>query len=136
MGRMKSGMRAIRTSASGLHVTAAGTAVAPSLNIAANGQLLAAGSAVGASGNASGRAPAIEARTCSKGAGGVVRPPIFTPRLCTICVSNALVSIATRKPHSGQRNVTVREPSSGPAVPWSFIGSSQSRQRNFMAASF
>ena len=51
----------------------------------------------------------------------------------TICVSNGLVSIATRKPHSGHRNVTASEPSSGPSVEWSFIGSSQSRHRNFMA---
>jgi hypothetical protein len=46
------------------------------------------------------------------------------------------VSIATRNPHSGQRNVTASEPSSGPSVEWSFIGSSQSRQRNFIAPAF
>src|SRR5207249_4578595 len=55
------------------------------------------------------------------------------PRLFTICVSNGLVSIATRNPHSGQRKTTVSEPASGPSVEWSFIGASQSRQRNFMA---
>ena len=52
----------------------------------------------------------------------VAPPPIFTPRLRTIWVSNGLVSMATRNPHSGQRKVTVSEPSSGPAVSCSFIG--------------
>ena len=58
----------------------------------------------------------------SNGSGGTVRPPTFTPRLRTICVSNGLVSMATLKPHSGQRKVTAREPSSGPSVECSFIG--------------
>src|SRR5204863_10092576 len=81
---------------------------------------------------ASGRPPAIVARRFSNGSAGTVRPPTLTPRLRTICVSNGLVSIATRNPHSGQRNVTVSEPSSGPSVECSFIGWSQSRQRNFI----
>jgi hypothetical protein len=72
--------------------------------------------------NASGRAPAIVERRFSNGSGGTVRPPTFTPRLRTICVSNGLVSMATLKPHSGQRKVTAREPSSGPSVECSFIG--------------
>ena len=64
----------------------------------------------------------MELRRCSNGSGGTVWPPTFTPRLRTICVSNGFVSIATRKPHSGHRKVTVSEPSSGPAVSCSFIG--------------
>src|SRR5439155_157065 len=106
--------------------------------VAAQGQLgpsLAAPPA-GVPSNASGRACASELRRCSNGSTGAARPPTFTPRLRTICVSNGFVSIATRKPHSGQRNVTLSEPSSGPSVEWSFIGWSQSRHRNFMTAPF
>src|SRR5262249_57801565 len=85
---------------------------------------------------ASGRVPAIVARRFSNGSAGTVRPPTLTPRLRTIWVSNGFVSIATRNPHSGQRNVTDSEPSSGPSVECSFIGWSQSRQRNFMRDAF
>src|SRR5947207_2214010 len=77
-------------------------------------------------------APSIARKARSVDARG---QPTFTPRLRTIWVSNGLVSIATRNPHSGQRNVTVSEPSSGPSVECSFIGWSQSRQRNFIVAS-
>jgi hypothetical protein len=59
--------------------------------------------------NTSRRGLASEVRKCSKGPPAVCLPTC-TPRLRTICVSNGLVSIATRKPHVGQRKVTVSEP--------------------------
>src|SRR5215813_6458211 len=141
MGRMNEGIRSTRASASVVHGTEDGVTAAPSLTIAAKGQLPpSVPASPGASpilatspSKASVRGLAIIERTCSKGAGGLADPPTFTPRLLTICVSNGLVSIATRKPHSGQRNVTASEPSSGPSVEWSFIGWSQSRHKNFMA---
>ena len=40
--------------------------------------------------------------------------------------------MATRWPQAGQANVTVREPSSGPAVPESRMAWSHAMQRNFM----
>src|SRR5207245_4721676 len=145
MGRMNDGIRSTRASASVVQGTVAGVTLAPSLTTAAKGQppdsapdspprsspILTVSPS-----NASARGLAIIVRTCSNGAGGVAPPPTLTPRLRTICVSNGLVSIATRNPHSGQRNVTASEPSSGPSVEWSFIGSSQSRQRNFMVPAF
>src|SRR5438445_9866612 len=145
MGRMNDGIRSTRASASVVQGTVAGVTLAPSLTTAAKGQppdsapdspprsspILTVSPS-----NASARGLAIIVRTCSNGAGGVTPPPTLTPRLRTICVSNGLVSIATRNPHSGQRNVTASEPSSGPSVEWSFIGSSQSRQRNFMVPAF
>ena len=137
---MKAGIRSTRAAASGLHRTRAGAAASGAASIAANGQ---PGPPAAASGPVASRmAPprsgawAIDARRCSNGWAGSVRPPTLTPRLLTIWVSNWFVSIATRKPHSGQRKVTASEPSSGPSVARSFIGSSQSRQRNFMAAPF
>src|SRR5262245_3777880 len=140
---MNDGMRSTRASASLVHGTDDGVTLAPSLTIAAKGQPPpsppaspgASPTLAASPSNASARGLAIIVRTCSNGTGGVA-PPTLTPRLRTICVSNGLVSIATRNPHSGQRNVTAREPSSGPSVEWSFIGSSQSRQRNFIAPAF
>ncbi len=96
----------------------AGALCPASFTMAAKGQpgpsVSAAG--VGTPAKASGRALAMEARRCSKGSAGTVRPPTFTPRLLTSWVSKGLVSMATRKPHSGQRNTTVRESSSGPSA--------------------
>src|SRR2546426_6010714 len=130
---MNAGTRSTRASASAVHVTRAGAA--PSLTIAANGQPgpCAAGALSVVPSNASARGLAIVLRRCSNGVAGETGPPTLTPRLFTICVSNGLVSIATRKPHSGQRKTAVSEPSAGPSVEWSFIGASQSRQRNFTA---
>ena len=141
IGRMKAGIRSRRAAASGLHRTRAGAAASGVASIAANGQpgppgAAASGSAASRSAPPMSGAWAIDARRCSNGWAGSVRPPTLTPRLLTIWVSNWFVSIATRKPHSGQRKVTASEPSSGPSVARSFIGSSQSRQRNFMAAPF
>ena len=136
IGRMNEGMRSTRASASALHATP--TIVSPlwSLSIAPKGhpRPIASAGVGGSPSKASARAPAIDDVMCWKGCAGSDAPPTFTPRLFTICVSNGLVSIATRNPHSGQRKVTVSEPSSGPAVEWSFMGSSQSRHRNFMRA--
>src|SRR2546422_6908257 len=130
---MNAGTRSTRASASAVHVTRAGAV--PSLTIAANGQPgpCAPETLSVVPSNASARALAIVLRRCSNGAAGETGPPTLTPRLFTICVSNGLVSIATRKPHSGQRKTAVSEPSAGPSVEWSFIGASQSRQRNFTA---
>src|SRR5258705_4687226 len=130
MGRMNDGIRSPRASASDVHGTEDGATAAPSLTMAAKGHPPASVPASAwlspilatSPSNASARGLAIIVRTCSNGAGGVA-PPTLTPRLLTICVSNGLVSIATRKPHSGQRKVTASEPSSGPSVEWSFIGS-------------
>src|SRR2546430_2600492 len=141
IGRMKAGIRSRRAAASGLHRTRAGAAASGVASIAANGQpgppgAAASGSAASRSAPPMAGAWAIDARRCSNGWAGSVRPPTLTPTLLTIWLSNWCVSIATRKPHSGQRKVTASEPSSGPSVARSFIGSSQSRQRNFMAAPF
>ena len=123
MGRMKPGIRSSRAAAAGSHVTAAGSAVGGAASAppsaAANGQEPPVSPVPS---KASGRAPAIVDRSVSNGSAGTVRPPTLTPRLRTIWVSNGLVSIATRNPHSGQRNVTESEPSSGPSVECSFIG--------------
>ena len=124
----------MRASASEVHGTASGGAAAPSFTTAAKGHPgPAAVSPPASPSKASARGLAIIDRKCSKGAGSCARPPTLTPRLRTICVSNGLVSIATRNPHSGHRKVTASEPSSGPSVEWSFIGASQSRHRNFIA---
>src|SRR5207244_13378254 len=96
------------------HATRPGAA--PSWTIAANGQPgpCAAGALSVVPSNASARALAIVLRRCSNGAAGETGPPTLTPRLFTICVSNGLVSIATRKPHSGPRKPEGSEPWAGP----------------------
>src|SRR3970282_865963 len=110
----------IRASASGVHGGPAGGAAAPSLTVAANGQPgpAAAAPSPAAPANAAGRGRASALRSCSNGCAGPAGAPTLTPRLFTICVSNGLVSIATRKPHSGQREVALREASSGPGGSW------------------
>src|SRR3989338_824199 len=138
MGRMKDGIRSTRASASRLHAIPPGPWASCSAIIPAKGQPgpgeAPAPSVPGESSKASGRWCLREERRCSKGAAGSVRPPTLTPRLRINWVSAGLVSIATRRLQRGHAKVTAREPSSGPWLAWSRIGSSHSTQRNFMGS--
>src|SRR5262249_10381504 len=141
---MNVGMRSMRAAASGAHAGPAGaaSAVEPKAGIiAAKGQpgpsapaatAAAPSGAAASSTNAASRWWVRLARTCSKGAASVARPPTLTPRVRTSWVSQGLVNMATRWPQAGQPNVTVSEPSSGPAVDVSLIASSHAMQRNFI----
>src|SRR3989442_6510937 len=106
---MNAGTRSTRASASAVHVTRAGAA--PSLTIAANGQPgpCAAGALSVVPSDGSAGALAIVLRRCSNCAAGENGPPTLTPTLFTICVSNRLVSIATREQRSGQTQNDVRQ---------------------------
>src|SRR5262249_26170574 len=141
---MNVGMRSMRAAASGAHAGPAGaaSAVEPKAGIiAAKGQpgpsapaatAAAPSGAAASSTNAASRWWVRLARTCSKGAASGARPPTLTPRVRTSWVSQGLVNMATRWPQAGQPNVTVSEPSSGPAVDVSLIASSHAMQRNFI----
>jgi hypothetical protein len=73
-------------------------------------------------------------RVNSNASGAVVRPPIFTPSACTICVSPGFVTIENRALHLGQRNSTPNEPSPGFSTFWNNMNASQLRHTNFITS--
>ena len=162
IGRMNSGMRSRRRSASGDQVQPEDTrqsgdpasrspdfaSPCPRIPVSptASGLCVARfataekghpdGAALGptASGPAS-RPDASMLRTKSMGSTGEGRPPILTSKARTSWVSIGFVSMATRFPQAAQANTTLREPSSGLSTRSSFIASSHGTQRNFIRQS-
>src|SRR6266850_4106927 len=136
MGRIKLGIRSMRTLAASVHKTPDGDAVCSVCSsMSAKGHPGLVGSLP------PDPCPSLSdctklPRTCSYGLAGAARPPTFTPKVWTSCVSHGLVSMATRQRQRGQTKVASNDPSCGPLAVSSFIPSSQLKQRNFIPSLF
>jgi hypothetical protein len=75
-------------------------------------------------------------RVSSIGSAGAVRPPILTPKACTMLVSPGLVTIEKREPHSGHSNVIPSDASAGLSSFSKSMKVSHFRQTNFIPHPF